>query len=210
MSAAHDSPTFFDPWKAWMWECPSCPWSGRGDELALEHFDALFELHCPLCDHKFAVVTHPSRKQAQQAADAGNIEAIKHLAVFDLVEGKSQEVEESRLTRRNLPSLHGDRLEFTFTTSGGSSWMNPSSLIVSCADTVIHRERSGFEHWQAIIDISQCILDTYPGRVSWIDPGEAGECLLGDDLTAASTIAEFLRDHAVAPPSGEWMREETT
>jgi len=41
--------------------CSNCNWNGLGSQLKIgEHYSALFELDCPKCDHKVAMVGMPS------------------------------------------------------------------------------------------------------------------------------------------------------
>ncbi len=97
----------------------------------------------------------------------------------------------------HLPEIDGTALEFTFHTEGGSDWMNPEWLVLTCNGVEIHRERSGFEHWEALIEISGELLAHYPGRIAWIDASEAVEALGGDSIHAPAEVERFLEEHGV-------------
>jgi hypothetical protein len=85
--------------------------------------------------------------------------------------------------------------------------LNHDWLTLTCGDRLVHRERSGFEHWEAIIEISEHVLKTYRRRVAWIDPSDAGLCLLGDDFSAKEKNTRFLKAKNVAPPTGPWAAD---
>jgi len=203
----HSRPGYFSGWQTWDWVCPTCDWKGNGTDLAHEDFNELFELHCPSCNHKLGLITYPTREETQIAANAGNSEGLTHLTLLDVIANNRSLLEDSKKGRKNLPKLIGDNLEFTFDTDDGSTSLNPSWLTLTCGDTVIHRERSGFEHWEAIIEISKLVLKTYRRRVAWIDPSDAGLCLLGDDFSAKGKITRFLKANNVAPPTGPWAAD---
>jgi hypothetical protein len=96
-----------------------------------------------------------------------------------------------------LPDIAGDALEFTFRTEGGDDWMNPEWLVVACNGEGMLRERSGFEHWEALIEISETLLARYPGRIAWIDAEKAVEALGGDNLYARTEVEKVLDEHGV-------------
>jgi hypothetical protein len=140
------------------------------------------------------------------AAKAGNAEAIAHLGSITAVDDLRAEHGRSRRGRGRLPELDGSSLTFTFHIEGGTDGMNPEWLVLTCDGTEVHRERSGFEHWEAIVEVSRKVLARYPGRVLWIDPAKAGDCLGGDDLGYDTTIMDFLEENAISPPTGGWAR----
>jgi hypothetical protein len=201
---SRDQPEYFSDWRTDMWDCPGCGWSGPGSGLAKEYFDELFEVHCPRCDHKFGVITHPTTEQTQRAAAAGNAEAIAHLKALTVVGQRQRDVQQAREALGYLPDLDGTDLTFTFAPEGGDDGMSPTWLVLYCGDREVYREPSGYEGWQAIIDIGMVLVDRYAGRIAWIDPAAAGDCLGGDDISYDRHIRAFLAVHHVAPPTGAW------
>ena len=110
----------------------------------------------------------------------------------------------SRRSLKRLRKIDGDNLEFSLTTVDTHDWMSPSHVVLLCNGTEIYRERSGFEHWEAVIKIGQAVIDQYGERVAWFDPAQAGVALLGDNLHASGKIQDFLNRAGIAPPSGPW------
>ena len=68
----------------------------------------------------------------------------------------------------------------------------------------IYRERSGFEWWDSILELSTLLMARYPARITWIDPTADASELLGDDIRAAGKIKKFLAENRINPPSGRW------
>ena len=191
----------FSGWEETALLCPSCGWSGTGAEAAHEHFAEVMEVLCRRCDHKFGLVRiAPSEEETRAAAAAGNPEAQAHLKTLEYIAVARAQLEESKRGRDSLPDLEGEAIGFRFSTAGGDDWMNPTWLVLKADGQEIHRERSGFEHWEAILEISDIVRDRYGSRVAWIDPGEAGEALLGDDLNADAAISAYFDEHHLLPP----------
>ncbi len=70
---------FNNEWRELSARC-DCGWDISQSRHCYEVFDDLFEVHCPRCDHKFVNVLHPTRGDIEQAAAAGDEEAIGMLA----------------------------------------------------------------------------------------------------------------------------------
>lgn len=109
-----------------------------------------------------------------------------------------------RRSLKRLTEVDGDHLEFSLTTIDTHDWMNPSHVVLLCNGVEIYRERSGYEHWEAVIEIGKAIIDQFGDRIAWFDPSRAGTALLGDNIHASGKIQEFLDRSGVAPPSGPW------
>ena len=197
---------YYSTWRTDRFEC-DCGWSGPGSALALELFEALMEVHCPRCDAKFGLMPFPNREQTQSAADEGNVEAASELQRFSAYDEVQRELAESRQRISELPDLTGDVLTFTFGVEGGEA-LNPAYLTIKHEGVEIYRERSGFEWWSSLLELSTLLMERYPGRISWIDPTNDADQLLGDDLSASKTIRAFLADHGVSPPTGDWAMRE--
>lgn len=191
-----DFPKYFDDWQNQAWTCPNCKWQGVGDDLGHEYFGELFELHCPACDHKFGLISHPLPAEIRAAAKKGNAEALVMVAALDEMDARAAEHVKGREGRDRLPDIDGEALEFTFRTEG-SNWMNPEWLVLTCSGVEIYRERSGFEHWEPLIDISEKLLGRYPGRIAWIDADDAASNLAGDNINAGLKVEKFLEEHGV-------------
>jgi hypothetical protein len=107
---------WYSDWKILQFTCEHCGWTGNGEKTFPNEGGVL---ECPRCDHGVAYVQFPSLRDTEQAAAAGNEEAIR-----DLPE-KRERIRrlESRMNKfwRNhlhsleqLPELEGDEaLEFT-------------------------------------------------------------------------------------------------
>lgn len=74
---SNDREYFDDPEERF--SCPRCSWSGTRNTMAIELFDALFEIRCPACGQRVGVVSYPTADQIREAARAGNAEATHML-----------------------------------------------------------------------------------------------------------------------------------
>lgn len=182
---------YFDGWRSKEWICPTCEWQGPGAQLAVEPFDALFEVHCPNCHHKFGLFTYPSVAEVLDEARKGNSEAVRMVEALGTRESYADVRARSLAALSQLPPIAGADLEFILSTEGGTDWMNPDWLVVRCGEYEIHREPSGYEWWEPIITIAEALLTTYAGRVKVIDAHDAMSALAGDDFQCRSTVRDF-------------------
>jgi hypothetical protein len=197
---------YFSDWKARTWTCPRCAWVGTGAQAGTELFTELFEVNCPTCDGRLATIPLPTHDSIRRAASDGNVEAISMLDNVYQAEQFTAERAASRRRLKRLKSIDGDHLEFTLESVDSGDWMNPSHIMLVCNGKQVYKEPSGYEHWEAVIEIGRALLARYGSRVAWYDPGTVGTALLGDNLLASGTIQEFLDAHNIAPPSGPWAR----
>lgn len=195
---------YYSRWREMAVTCPSCGWSGRGASGAQELFAELIDVSCPGCGVGLFLVNLPTLEDTEAAATEGNAEALEELDGVREMERARARIRKERKKRDKLPDIDGDALTFTFHTEGGDDWMNPHWLVLTCNGREIYRESSGFEWWEPIIEISSKVIARYPGRVAWIDPATAGDCLGGDDISYDRKIQAFLDANGVAPPTGNW------
>lgn len=195
---------YFDDWRKETWVCRNCDWTGTEKEASVEIFSELMELNCPQCDGRLAVISFPTTQQISKAAEEGNTEALSMLPQVTATEefAKSQRTSRRRLSR--LPKIKDENLEFTLDLEASGDWMNPGWLLLKCNGEEIYRERSGFEHWEAVIKIGQAIHKQFAGRITFYDPGQAAVALLGDNMSASGQIKDFLNSTHIAPPRGPW------
>ena len=195
---------YFSDWRDRQWACSQCEWIGRGSEATQELFAELLQVDCPRCDARLTLIPLPTNETILRAAAANHPEA---LAMMDSV-GRWQafQVDQGRSRRKlkDLGTIVGTNLEFSLTTLHKGDAMNPSHVLLWCNGKEIYREPSGYEHWEAVIEIGSAIVDQFGERVAWFDPGAAGAALLGDDLGASGRIQDFLNGAGIAPPSGPW------
>lgn len=200
---------YYSDWREKRWTCAKCGWAGTGAEADHEHFSALMELNCGECFSRLAVVLYPDEDDLRRDAEAGNAEALGALSLWEANaptrETWQREWQASRVRLEALPALADEHLTFTLHAEG-RDWMNPEWISVMNHDREIYREPSGFEHWEAIIDIAAALKAQYGERLDWFDPAEAGTGLLGDDLTARSKITTFLVEAGLTPPTGPWSK----
>ena len=195
---------YFSDWKQRTWQCSRCEWSGAGSQASQELFAELFELNCPDCDARLATIPLPTHETIKRAAANGHPEAMSMLDDVVRADEFQADQKRSRRSLKRLKKIDGDNLEFTLTTIDTHDWMSPSHVVLLCNGTEIYRERSGFEHWEAVIEIGKVLVEQYRERIAWFDPGEAGVVLLGDSLSASRQIQSFLNRAGIAPPSGPW------
>lgn len=195
---------YFSDWKQRSWTCPGCAWEGTGAQAAEELFNELFEINCPSCDARLATVLLPTTESIERAAAEGNAEALSMMEVSAQSRRFLANLDTSRRALKRLKDVDGDQLEFTLETIDNGDWMNPTHIVLLCNGKQIYKERSGYEHWQAVIEIGEALLAKYESRIAWYDPAQAGKALLGDNLNASPTIQEFLDTHGIAPPTGPW------
>jgi len=192
------------------WSCSECGWAGSFDATSTEFFNELFETNCPRCEARLATVLYPTDAEIRVAAAAGDTEAQSMLSQVSRADEFAKDQKRSRRNLKRLRKIKGDNLEFSLTTVDKGDWMNPEWLILVCNGEEIYHERSGFEHWEAIIKIGEAVCEQYAGRIAWFDPAEAGTALLGDDLRASGHIQTFLDSAGIAPPSGQWATKQPT
>ena len=193
--------SYFGDWSTRNWECTNCGWSGLGDDAAIELFDELFELNCPSCDSRFDLISFPTSSEIREAAQAGSEEALEMLQEVE----RSEEANADRAKRRqNLEQLHRTmsddepRLAFRFRTEGGES-LSPAWLVLDANRREVYREPSGFECWEAIIELTEILLSQFGDRVHSVDAREAANELAGDDLGASGKVYRFLDEHHLLP-----------
>jgi len=195
---------YFSDWRDRTWTCSRCSWARPGRAAAQVAFSELFELNCPNCDGRLATIPYPTHDSIQQAAAAGNAEAIGMLPKVHAANGFRDALRAARARLVAIDFPEGTVLTFRLETITQGDRMNPTHLLVLCNGEEVHREPSGFEHWEAIIEIGQFLVDRFGGRISWYDPDKAGLALLGDSSSAADRIRAFLAESRISPPSGPW------
>jgi hypothetical protein len=162
------------------------------------------ELNCPTCEGRLALVSFPTVEQIRAAAAEGHPEAVSMLTHEAKAEEFSTSQKRSRRSLNKLPKSDGDHLQFHLETIHSGDGMSPKWLILLCNGTEIYRERSGYEHWEAVITIGEAVNKQFAGRIAWFDPADAGSALLGDNMRARGHIQDFLNDTGIAPPHGRW------
>ena len=196
----------FSDWQTETWVCQRCQWSGSTSEASMEPFDELFEINCPKCEGRLAVIAYATEAEVREQAKAGNPEAIEMMPWAEAVERKRTTKEECRRLLTTLPDFDGATLSFTFEGDGGHDPMSPEWLVLKHQGTEVYREPSGFEAWRAIVDISSELRRRYGSRLAWVDPGEVGYALQGDDISANLSIERHLAAARLCPPTGSWSR----
>jgi len=201
---------YFTEAKGRDWSCSACGWNGSFNATSTELFNDLFETNCPSCGARLAIVLYPTQEDILVAAEKGDTEAQSMLDRVAFADEWAKDQKRSRRNLKRLPKIEGDSLEFSLIPSASRDWMNPEWLILLCNGEEIYREPSGFEHWQAIIEIGEAVCEQYAGRIAWIDPADAGTALLGDNLRADGHIQAFLDKAGISPPTGPWATKTTT
>ena len=191
-------------WSEKLWTCTSCGWEGEGNAAGIELFDALFELDCGGCGSRLAVILYPTIEEIEEAAAQALPEALAMLPSVRVVKESRRHLAEARQNLLTLPHIYGELLTFTLEVEAERDYLNPEWLILLCGDKEIYREPSGFEGWGAILEIGNAIRHQYGARAACLDPGTAGQQLLGDDLSASDQIRSFLRESDLTPPVGIW------
>jgi hypothetical protein len=108
---------WYSDWKILQFTCEHCGWTGKG-EKAFPNEGGVLE--CPRCDRGVAYVQFPSLRDTEQAAAAGNEEAIRDLSEkrerIKRMEDRMNKFWSNHLhSLEQLPELEGDELlEFTW------------------------------------------------------------------------------------------------
>ena len=198
---------YFSDWKTKTFDCPQCRSSYTGEAASVNLFEALFELLCPDCGQRLETVGLPTVAEIRDAANGGNPEAAEMLEDLDSSDtGYDQQMEKAVRSWNKVPDFPGDALTFSLETEWKTDSLNPEWLILMHNGREVYREPSGFEHWEAVIEIGGKLLRKCPGRIAWFDPGQAGVQLLGDSFRAEERIGNFLDDNGLRPPSGLWSK----
>ncbi len=66
---------YFSTWRDQTLHC-RCDWTGRAGDLKPEMHSELMDLSCPECDQMLLIVPYPTVAEVEQAAAAGDPEAM--------------------------------------------------------------------------------------------------------------------------------------
>lgn len=193
---------YYSGWREATQHCPSCGWTGTGDEADQELFDGLIQVDCARCDTRLFLVPYPTHAETRLAASQGNQEAQMELRVIKLREGFLSRYEASLLTNADkLPDIPGDRLDFFLTT------VNESWHVLAAGDPplegpndprIIHKELAAYETIEPVTRLVPLLEQRYGDRFRYLRTNGAELYLLGDDLSASSRLERALGKHLAA------------
>jgi hypothetical protein len=166
--------------------CPRCGWSGRAGDLSKELYQELFDISCPRCDTKLAIVPYPTHEETRTAAAEGNPRAQENMAQVEAREEFFDRFDRARLKHsEELPDIEGDKRidlfwDFEAVEDG------PNRTIIRHGDRVIWTEIAAFEAGDHFADVLAILRERYGARMGRLDPTPASTIYLyGDRITPA-------------------------
>lgn len=142
--------------------CTHCGWKGLGNQLIFgEMFNALFELDCPKCDQKLAMVGYPSFEEVLKygsEAEKAEIRRIKQ----KLEDHKNQEL----TLNTPLPKLTGlQKIRFEERYE-----LNQRVILdIYANDHLIFSEEVYYEYSERLMEIIKILDIKYRGRIQSIE-----------------------------------------
>jgi hypothetical protein len=165
--------------------CGSCGWRGRAGDLSRELYHELFDISCPSCDAKLAIVSYPTDEETRAAAAAGHLRAQESMAHVEAREEFRQRFERAHLKGpEQLPEIEGERIDLLWdfeAVEDGPNW-----TIIRHGDRVIWTEIAAFEAGDHFADVLAILRERYGARMGRLDPTPASTIYLyGDRITPA-------------------------
>jgi hypothetical protein len=172
--------------------CEHCGWTGKGEKT----FPNEGVLECPRCDRGVAYVQFPSLRDTEQAAAAGNEEAIR-----DLPE-KRERIRrlEARMNRfwsnhlhslEQLPELEGDEsLEFRWDIAVHVGEENEDVQIIKIGEKEVWRELAFWGNMGRFNEIKDLLKRKYGTRFKSLTPTDGSlDYLTGDHYFRLKTLS---------------------
>lgn len=156
--------------------CSNCNWNGLGSQLKIgEHYSALFELDCPKCDHKVAMVGMPSFEEVlKDGTDKEKEEVLKSIE-------ESERQKNLELTRASkLPKLSGP-LQIRFHERYERH--HKILLDIYANELLIFSEQVYYEYSERLMEIIRILSYKYRAKIQSIDY-ESTHDLCGDRFDA--------------------------
>lgn len=163
--------------------CHKCKWEGTGEQAATgEQFSELFELDCPKCFERVAIISYPSTAEAIQHGTAEE----KNMA--ERITKKQEEIRSSRIeSESQLPDILGEIIiEAKEKSVDGAGWLE-----IYANEDLLWKELGYYEYYQRFIEICELLDVKYKGQIKAIKYDNS-QYLLGDKISAPEIIKKVV------------------
>jgi hypothetical protein len=173
-------------------ECTHCEWEGLGNQLTFgEMFDALFELNCPRCNQKVAMVGFPSFEEVlKHGTEAEKEDVRKSLH-------RQEELKDLELTKSTkLPKLSGS-VQIRFEERYSDQKL---ILDIYANETPIFSEEVYYEYSERLMEIIKILSFKYKASIQSIAV-QSSHDLCGDrydSIKLKALIEQVTNQHAKA------------
>ena len=187
-----DHPILIRSWEGRNGFCQHCGWIGKGEKTCPNEGGVL---ECPGCDRGVAYVEFPNLKDTEQAAAAGNEEAIR-----DLPEKKERIRRlEARMNKfwsnhlhslDQLPELEGKSLEFLWDIKVHVGDENEDYQIIRVGERGVWRELAFWGNMVRFNEIKDLLKQRYGTRFKSLTPTDGSlDFLTGDHYFKLQTLS---------------------
>jgi hypothetical protein len=183
---------WYSDWKILQFTCQHCGWTGKGEKT----FPNEGVLECPRCDHGVAYVQFPSLRDTEQAAAAGNEEAIRDLPEkrerIRRLEARMNKFWSNHLhSLEQLPELEGDgSFEFTWDIAVHVGDENEDYQIIRVGEREVWRELAFWDNMVRFNEIKALLKQRYGTRFKSLTPTDGSlDFLTGDHYFKLRTLS---------------------
>lgn len=178
---------YYDDWKSEAAACKKCPWTGTLDEGVHETFSDLFEVNCPKCDGRLALVMFPTLDEMVRAAPklsplerSYNAAASRFAMRFEALKLRSPD---------QLPELEADALVLVWE---GVTEEGHETTVIRHGNDIVWREPAVWEGYTRFEEILKILKHKYGHRLLDVVPAPSSELWLwGDRLGAPGAVDHY-------------------
>ena len=183
---------WYSDWKILEFTCEHCGWIGKG-EKAFPNEGGVLE--CPRCDRGVAYVQFPNLRDTEQAAAAGDEEAIRDLPEtrerIRRLEARMSKFWSNHLhSLEQLPELEGESLEFTWDIKVHVGDENEDYQIIRVGEREVWRELAFWDNMLRFNEIKGLLKQKYGTRFKSLTPTDGSlDFLTGDHYFKLQTLS---------------------
>src|SRR6266852_5824525 len=183
---------WYSDWKILQFTCEHCGWAGKGEKAFPDEGGVL---ECPRCDRGVAYVQFPSLRDTEQAAAAGNEEAIQDLPKkrewIRRTEERMNRFESNHLhSLDQLPELDGESLEFTWDIAVHVGDEKEDYQIIRVGEREVWRELAFWDNMVRFNEIKDLLKQKYGTRFKSLTPTDGSlDFLTGDHYFKLQTLS---------------------
>lgn len=169
--------------------CPNCHWTGAAQDGDMGEYKDLFDVSCPKCSKMLLVVPFPTGEQVEEAAAAGNVDAINTLPLLRRREALWERFERTKLKApEQLPDLQEEKIDLVWDTENADG--EDANVVIKAGDRVLWREPLFWECWPRFNQVKVILRQKYGRRCRSLTPTDRSQIwLFGDSLSASSKVS---------------------
>ena len=183
---------WYSDWKLLQFTCQHCGWTGKGEKAFPNEVGVM---ECPECDHGVAYVQFPSLRDTEQAAAAGDEEAIRDLPEkrerIRRLEARMNKFRSNHLhSLGQLPELEGESLEFTWDIAVHVGDENEDYQVIRVGEREVWRELAFWDNMVRFNEIKDLLKRKYGTRFKSLTPTDGSlDFLTGDHYFKLRTLS---------------------